>query len=197
LSIPSAEHDRNRYDNCHRHGCAHNRAAVLLSRCYSVESSYPVSLPSRLRDHCIRLLPYVSWEPSIHHPIESCALTTGSRGYLLWGDLLGGVTPCFSTLSTYLTPPPAVAKVSTVYISGSPIRTTSTIINVVYARNYPVSPPTGLDTSAKVGIGVGVGITGALAGITSLLLLRRWWRRRPEPSRYPTGGASPSSSSQP
>jgi hypothetical protein len=114
------------------------------------------------------------------------------RGYSLWDGLLGGITPCFSSssaLSTYIASPP-VTHLSTGSASASPSVVTSTVLNVVYARYYPVSgAQTGLDTAAQAGIGVGAGM-GALAGVglASWLWVRR--RRRRVRSMYPTGGAS-------
>lgn len=54
--------------------------------------------------------------------------------YLLWTTILGGQTPCFSTVSNFLTPPPLPAPTTTSTVSPLP---TSTIINVVYAMAYP------------------------------------------------------------
>ena len=83
-----------------------------------------------------------------------------------------------------------VAYISDSPASASPSVVISTVYNVVYARNYPVSgAQTGLDTAAQAGIGVGAGM-GALAGVglASWLWVRR--RKRRERSMYPTGGPS-------
>jgi hypothetical protein len=109
---------------------------------------------------------------------------------VLWeGGSLGGITPCYSTVSNYLTPPP-VENPSTVTISSSPVTITSTVVNVVYARNYPVNGThTGLTTSAKAGVGAGVGVgVVALAGLAFWFLA--WRKRRPRASPYPSGGGS-------
>ena len=104
------------------------------------------------------------------------------RGYGLWTEAVGGVTPCFSTLpsSSYLTPPPPPVVTTTVLAApGAPSTTTDTIINVVYARNYPVQRSGRLTTGGKAGVGTGVGIAGlaALAGLGFLLYRRRRDRR--------------------
>ena len=74
---------------------------------------------------------------------------------------------------------------------------TSTIVNVVYARNYPVVGGPTLSTGAKAGIGVGAGVAG-IAGIGFLLfLLTRWWRNRRRDSWYTPGGSVSPYDSQP
>ena len=101
---------------------------------------------------------------------------------------MGGITPCYSTVSTYLTPPP-VAQASTVSISGSPVTVTSTIVNVVFARNYPVASSSGLDTGGKAGVGVGVSLAGLCsAGLLFFLLWRRRKRQR-DRQVYPSEGS--------
>ena len=114
---------------------------------------------------------------------ESFEMLTASlllyRGYDLWTEAVGGVTPCFTTLpsSSYLTPPPVVVTTTstTTAAPGAPSTVTNTIVNLVYARNYPVRGSGGLDAGAKAGIGIGVGIAGlaALAGLGYLLNRRR------------------------
>jgi len=70
--------------------------------------------------------------------------------------MLGGQTPCYSTVSNFLTPPPLPVPTITLTISPLP---TSTIINVIYAMAYPVKPssPT-LTPGAKAGVGAGTGV---------------------------------------
>jgi hypothetical protein len=120
--------------------------------------------------------------------IRNFILITSLRGYSLWGDDLGGITPCFSTLSTYLAPPPITVP-ATATLSTSQSVITSTIVNVVYARNYPVTAQNRLNTGAKAGIGVGAGVAGlASLGLLIFLLRRCSERRRRENSWYVSGG---------
>jgi len=104
-------------------------------------------------------------------------------GYLLWDTLLGGITPCYSTTSNYLTPPPIpVSSTTNIGSSVGPETVTSTVVNVVYAMNYPVkSRPSGLSKGADAGIGVGSVAAAALA-VSALLwfFLRRRRRERGE-----------------
>ena len=115
---------------------------------------------------------------------------------------MGGIIPCYSTVTNYLTPPPNPSA-TPITISGTPVTVTSTIVNVVFARNYPVARSSGLTTSGKAGVGVGAGIAAlGLVGF-GLLLLRRWRKKRdstvyppafhgPEyMSSTPSGGLSP------
>ena len=99
------------------------------------------------------------------------------RGYDLWTEEVGGVTPCFSTLpsNSYLTPPPPPVTPTTSVAPGAPSTATNTIVNVVYAQNFPVQRSGGLTVGAKAGVGIGAGIAGiaALAGLVFLLLRRR------------------------
>lgn len=74
--------------------------------------------------------------------------------------------------------------------SALPSKITSTVVNVVYAMNYPVKH-SGLQTPAKAGIGVGAGL--AVLGLVALssLLWRR--RRQNQYNMYPhMGAANPS-----
>jgi len=93
-------------------------------------------------------------------------------------------------LSTYLSPP-SIPEPSTT-LSASKNEVTSTIVNVVYARNYPVSGSHTLNTGAKYGIGVGAGIAGLASLGLLLFLCRRWLTRRRENSWYGHGVSSSS-----
>lgn len=88
--------------------------------------------------------------------------------------MIGGITPCYSSLATQLTPPPLPYALP---LSGA-MSTPSilAVVNVVYAMQYPVEPPssTQLSAAAKIGIGAGVGAI-ALIGIAMGSL---FWRRR-------------------
>jgi hypothetical protein len=95
---------------------------------------------------------------------------------------LGGQVPCFSTLNTYLTPPPiptalltAVNHAAAAAAASSSQPTISAIENIVYAMHYPANPsPSGLSTGAQAGIGAGVGVVGlALIALGIFFLLRR------------------------
>ncbi|KAH0556767.1 hypothetical protein GP486_005444 [Trichoglossum hirsutum] len=128
------------------------------------------------------------------------AVAPRHRGYLLWNTLLGGITPCYSTLPTNTQPPPisktitttpsasqakltsTVTETTTVTPSVSQVKVTSTVVNVVYAMQYPVKKPaSGLHTSAKAGIGAG----SALAGLLALATLLFWLFRRRQRPRDP------------
>ncbi|KAF4634084.1 hypothetical protein G7Y89_g4025 [Cudoniella acicularis] len=79
--------------------------------------------------------------------------------YLLFSTDLGGQTPCYSTITPYLTPPPLPSPTATT--STHP---TSAVVNVVYAMAYPVKSSTssGMPTATKAGIGGGVGALALL-----------------------------------
>jgi hypothetical protein len=90
--------------------------------------------------------------------------------------MLGGQTPCYSTLSAFLTPPPLPIPTTTSTISPLP---TSTIINVIYAMAYPVkpsSPALTLDAKAGVGAGTGVFAIVVIFAIAAYFLRRRGWK---------------------
>jgi len=92
------------------------------------------------------------------------------RNYEPYYTAMGGATPCASTLKNMITPPPLTAN-----IASYPSEPTTTIVNVVWAMQFPVSPPpasTELSTGAKAGIGVGA----AAAVVTILLLCFFLWR---------------------
>lgn len=114
------------------------------------------------------------------------ALTADSRGYLLWDTLLGGITPCYSTTSNYLTPPPILESSTqnsqsttgplTLTSSAASATVTSTIVNVVYAMHYPVKPPqSGLSTPAEAGIGLASAVAAVAAASAIFYFI---WRRR-------------------
>lgn len=87
--------------------------------------------------------------------------------------MIGGVTPCYSSLATPLTPPPLFD--TRLPPSGTmSTHSISAIVNVVYAMQYPVEP-TQLSTAAKIGIGAGV---GAFALISIAIISLFCWRRR-------------------
>ncbi|KAH8648093.1 hypothetical protein BGZ60DRAFT_226620 [Tricladium varicosporioides] len=102
--------------------------------------------------------------------------------YLLFSTMLGGQTPCYSTITPYLTPPPLVAATST----GVTAKPTQAVVNVVYAMAYPVktaTPSGGMPTAAKAGIGGGV---GAVALIALLALGAFFWRKKSQKKREST-----------
>lgn len=116
------------------------------------------------------------------HKIGYCEprLTKKLSNYLLWTTILGGQTPCFSTVSNFLTPPPLPAPMTTSTVSPLP---TSTIINVVYAMAYPVKPSSSnLTLGAKAGVGAGTGVFAvAMLFAAALYFLRRRDRRKSSP----------------
>jgi hypothetical protein len=92
-----------------------------------------------------------------------------NRGYSLYGQaLVGGITPCYSMLTTAMPLPASVSSsvVSAIAITASTAATVSVIVNEVYALGLPCADePTGeggLSTGAKIGIGVGAGVGGLL-----------------------------------
>jgi hypothetical protein len=115
---------------------------------------------------------------------------TGLSGYLLWSTELGGITPCYSTTSNYLTPPP-IAQPSTTDTgpSSGPATVTSTVVNVVYAMNYPVKGRSGgLSKGADAGVGIG---SVAAAALASSALLWFCIRRRRQREREEEDEGSP------
>jgi hypothetical protein len=97
---------------------------------------------------------------------------------LLWDTPLGGITPCYSTTSNYLTPPSITDASATDFAAPTgPSITTSTVVNVVYAMNYPVKGrSTTLSKGADAGIGVG---SVAVAAVAASVLFWFFFRRRP------------------
>jgi hypothetical protein len=122
---------------------------------------------------------------------------TGLSGYLLWSTELGGITPCYSPTSNYLTPPP-IAQPSTTDTgpSSGPAIVTSTVVNVVYAMNYPVKGRSGeLSKGADAGISIG-SVAAAALGVAALFWC--YFRRKPpqeeeeeERNQYSGRGQSP------
>jgi hypothetical protein len=101
-------------------------------------------------------------------------------GYSLWNSVIGGITPCYSALPSYAIPTFPPSDPSTITVSGSIITTTSTVVDIVYAMQYPIanhSKP-GLPPRAKAGIGVGCALAG-LAGLVGLVYWLIRGRRRP------------------
>jgi hypothetical protein len=95
--------------------------------------------------------------------------------------MLGGQTPCYSTVSAFLDPPALPIPTTTSTISPLP---TSTIVNVIYAMAYPVNPPSpGLTPDAKAGVGAGTGVFAIvmLFAIAAYLLRRRRDRKISSP----------------
>ncbi|KAH7077795.1 hypothetical protein BKA63DRAFT_272211 [Paraphoma chrysanthemicola] len=108
--------------------------------------------------------------PSDYHSIGNGCCPSN---YFPWTTALGGQTPCYSTLASAMTPPPISAN-----IPSNPSTPTSAIVNVVYAMQYPLVAPTpvpksGLQTSAKIGIGAGAGVAALIFGLLTFLLLRK------------------------
>jgi hypothetical protein len=91
--------------------------------------------------------------------------------------MLGGQTPCYSTVSAFLTPPPPL-PILTTSSTISPLPT-STIINIVYAMAYPVKPSSSaLTPDAKAGVGAGTGVFAIVMifVIIAYFLRRRGWK---------------------
>src|SRR5277367_3802937 len=107
------------------------------------------------------------------------------RGYNLWNSLLGGATPCYSSLSSTLVPPTvpvspidritAPNSIATTPSTTANQKPTSAIVNIVYAVQFTLQPSPGLSTGAKAGIGVGAGIAGAAIFMLIGLLI---WRTK-------------------
>ncbi len=63
------------------------------------------------------------------------------------------------------------------------------MVNVVYAKTYPVAAPSSMKTGVKAGIGAGVGV-GAIALAATGLVAFRLWRRRQDREIYPIDPSS-------
>ena len=96
----------------------------------------------------------------------------------MWTTLLGGQTPCFSTLAEAISPAPLTAAVAS---NASTILPTAAVVNVAYAIHYSVSPSSSpaLTTGTIAGISVGSAV-GALVllGVGVMVLLRRRDKRK-------------------
>jgi hypothetical protein len=113
------------------------------------------------------------------------------RGYDLWNSLLGGATPCYSSLSSTLVPPivpvtPMDRITSPANIATTPSTTanqkpTSAIANIVYAVQFTLQPSPGLSSGAQAGIGVGAGVAGiAIFTLMGLFIWRTKKRKKAE-----------------
>lgn len=111
------------------------------------------------------------------------------RGYKLWDSLLGGATPCYSSLSTTLVPPPVPVTSNDLTSTPSPVATThstttkqkptSAIADIVYAVQYTLQPSSSLSSGVKAGIGVGAGIGGVAAvTLTGFLIWKAIKRKK-------------------
>lgn len=111
--------------------------------------------------------------PDDYHTVNSVCCPSG---YLLLNATLGGIMPCYISLTTDLVFPPIYVTENLLSTSSTPtvITTTAAIPNMYIAQPYPVNPPSKLSTSAKAGIGAGCGI--AVLIITVLLWLLRRYR---------------------
>jgi MYXO-CTERM domain-containing protein len=112
----------------------------------------------------------------------------------MWTTPLGGQVPCFSTLNTYLTPPPIPSALITARSNPTTGASPSqlpifAIENVIYAMYYPANPPpSGLSTGAQAGIGAGVGVAGlALIALGIFFLLRRRRAKGPKSDSHNSG----------
>ncbi|KAI9861033.1 MAG: hypothetical protein M1813_005462 [Trichoglossum hirsutum] len=123
--------------------------------------------------------------PSCPDDYETVSGVCCPRNFLLWNSILGGITPCVSTLSTYADPPPFTNIVT---VTG--IRATSTVANVVYAMQYPIKRnKSGLSKNKRIGIGIGSAAASlAVLGLV-FILWRRYWRRNGGDARM--GGRYP------
>ncbi|KAK5659527.1 hypothetical protein OQA88_729 [Cercophora sp. LCS_1] len=106
------------------------------------------------------------------------------HGYFKFTTLIAFQTPCFSFLSSLITPP-----VLTAGLAANPTDTrlpTSAILNVALAMSYNVtSDAPGLSKPAAIGIGVGVGVSAlALAAITAWVCIRA--RKKKREAQAPT-----------
>jgi hypothetical protein len=98
--------------------------------------------------------------------------------------MLGGETPCYSTVSNFLTPPPLPIPTTTLTIPPLP---TSTIINVIYAMAYPIKPSSSnLTLDAKAGVGAGTGVFAVVMFFVVIVyFLRRRDRKNSSPVNSP------------
>jgi hypothetical protein len=115
-------------------------------------------------------------------PLSAPHELTLSSGYDLWNAIVGGQTPCFSTLGMtgHLTPPPIptseILSVASFESTPASAFSITTVTDLVYAQHFSVTPQSpGLSTGAKAGIGTGSAVAGLAVGALSFLLL---WQRR-------------------
>jgi hypothetical protein len=115
------------------------------------------------------------------------------RGYVLWYTPLGGQVPCFSTLSSTLSPPPIpqslITAISPTTATSSIPKPISAIVNIAYAIYYPVNPPAStLSTGTQAGIGAGAGIAGlAIVGLLAFFIIRKIRRRDKDRNTFTSG----------
>jgi len=104
---------------------------------------------------------------------------------MLWNAaLIGSATPCYSSATSYLDPPPipvtlsestSASSLSAAAPSTTTQKATSAVVNVVFAVQFPLQPSANLSTGAKAGIGVGASIGGiAIFTLAGFLI----WRSR-------------------
>jgi hypothetical protein len=99
--------------------------------------------------------------------------------------MLGGETPCFSTLSTSLPAPPIPSSqlANETVAESTPVSAFSvtTIVNVAFFTHFSVTPqPKPLSTGTKVDIGVGSSVAGLDIDPLRILLLRQRRRHKKE-----------------
>jgi hypothetical protein len=96
----------------------------------------------------------------------------------VYSTSLGGSTPCYSSLLVPLSAP--TGSLTSSNIPDAPTSTV-TIVNYVFTYQFTLQPstPSGIGTTAKIGIGVGVGLG---VGLGALLVSGYFFlRRKPRP----------------
>jgi hypothetical protein len=128
------------------------------------------------------MLPFVSFfcVQRFSRTLISIANFFPCRGYQLWNAALGGQTPCYSSLSSYLVPPAidipnaspmTVPNISATTSSATNQKPTSAVVNILLAVQFdvePASPSTSTSRAAGARVGVGGGL--AIIGLLNFLL---------------------------
>ncbi|KAL2135017.1 hypothetical protein VTI74DRAFT_10054 [Chaetomium olivicolor] len=106
------------------------------------------------------------------------------NGFWPFTGEVGGITPCWSSISRTRAPTLTVGK-----DDKTKPKPTSAVVNIVWSMRYPVSDPGsgGLSTAAKAGIGAGAGVAAILiAGLAFCL-----WRTRRKNKKLAEAQAAP------
>jgi hypothetical protein len=93
------------------------------------------------------------------------------NGFWPFTKAVGGITPCWSSISTVKPPTLTLEKDAT-----TKEKPTSAVVNIVWSMRFEVADPggSGLSTAAKAGIGAGAGVAAILIAGLAICL----WRSR-------------------
>ncbi|KAK4238161.1 hypothetical protein C8A03DRAFT_33815, partial [Achaetomium macrosporum] len=112
-------------------------------------------------------------------PVDYYSISRGCcpNAYLPWTTLLGGRTPCYSTLSSVTTPPPITADVTAAATATTTTKPTVTVTGTVFAMKYAVQDPPGAKLSRAAVAGIAVGAICGVAALFGLWMLIRRCRK--------------------